>query len=69
MVGSIPSYPYGFWSWGFASNSVHPFENIDLERARAIEKSTKYYNIDLHRAVLCLPNFLKKKLHGVVVNS
>jgi spermidine synthase len=69
MVGSIPSYPYGFWSWGFASNNAHPFNSIDMERAKAIEKSTKYYNIDLHRAAFCLPNFLRKKLSGVVVNS
>jgi spermidine synthase len=69
IVGSIPSYPYGFWSWGFASKSTHPFENIDMERARAIEKSTKYYNVDLHRAAFCLPNFLKKRLHGVVKNA
>lgn len=69
ITGSIPSYPYGLWSWGFASNNVHPYNNIDMERARAIEKSTKYYNVDLHKAAFCLPNFLKKTLNGVVTNS
>lgn len=69
MVGSIPSYPYGYWSWGFASNKIHPFSEIDLKRVQAIEKSTKYYNLQLHRAAFALPNFLKKKLCEVVENA
>lgn len=69
MVGTIPSYPYGYWSWGFASDSVHPFENINLTKARAIEKATKYYNIDIHKSAFALPNFLKQKLQNVVKNA
>ncbi len=69
MVGSIPSYPYGFWSWGFASDSAHPFETIDLNRAYAIERSTLYYNVSMHQAAFSLPNFLRKKLAGVVKNA
>ncbi|APJ05046.1 spermidine synthase [Silvanigrella aquatica] len=69
MVGSIPSYPYGFWSWGFASDNQHPFHKIDLERARAIEKASKYYNVDIHRGAFALPNFLRQKLANVVENA
>ena len=69
MVGSIPSYPYGFWSWGFASDVQHPFNKIDLERAHAIEKASKYYNVDIHKSAFALPNFLRQKLHNVVKNA
>jgi spermidine synthase len=69
MVGSIPSYPYGFWSWGFASDIQHPFHKIDLDRAHAIEKASKYYNIDIHRGAFALPNFLRQKLVNVVKNA
>lgn len=69
MTGTIPTYPFGFWSWGFASTSTHPFNKIDLERARAIEKTTRYYNIDLHRAAFALPNFMRQRLKGVAANA
>ncbi|RDB37181.1 polyamine aminopropyltransferase [Spirobacillus cienkowskii] len=69
MVGSIPSYPYGYWSWGFASDSVHPFKDINLDKAKAIEKASKYYNVDVHRAAFALPNFLRSKLKNVVENA
>jgi spermidine synthase len=69
MIGTIPTYPYGFWSWAFASNTLHPFDKIDMNRAQAIEKTTRYYNTDIHRGAFCLPNFLKQRLRGVVNNA
>ncbi len=69
MIGSVPSYPYGFWSWGFASDVQHPFHKIDLERAHAIEKASKYYNVDIHRSAFALPNFLRQKLANVIENA
>ena len=69
MTGTIPTYPFGFWSWGFASELVHPYANIDLDRAKAIEKATKYYNVDVHRAAFALPNFLRQRLKGVATNA
>lgn len=69
MVGTIPSYPYGYWSWGFASDDTHPFHEINLKKAAVIEQNSKYYNVDLHRAAFALPNFLKTKLKGVVKNA
>ena len=69
MVGTIPTYPFGFWSWAFASDTAHPFEKINLNRAHAIEKASRYYNTDMHRGAFCLPNFLKQRLKGVVTNA
>lgn len=67
--GSIPTYPFGYWSWGFASDAQHPWEKIDMKRAQAIEKTTKYYNTDMHRGVFAIPNFLKQRLKGVCKNA
>jgi spermidine synthase len=69
MTGTIPTYPFGYWSWAFASDTVHPFEKIDFSRAAAIEKAAKYYNTDMHRAAFSLPNFLKSRLSGVCSNA
>jgi len=69
MTGTIPTYPFGYWSWGFASDTVHPHANIDMERARAIEKTTRYYNSEIHAGAFALPNFLKQRLKGVAANA
>jgi len=69
MVGSIPSYPYGYWSWGVASNKINPIQDLHVEKAKRIEKSTKYYNSELHKAAFAIPNFLKHRLKEVVSNA
>lgn len=69
MTGTVPTYPFGYWSWGFASDTVHPFDKMDMTRAAAIEKTTRYYNTDLHRAAFALPNFLRERLRGVAANA
>jgi spermidine synthase len=69
LTATIPTYPFGFWSWAFASNTVHPFQKIDLARASAIEKTTRFYNQDVHKGVFAIPNFLRAKLKGVVANA
>lgn len=68
-VGSIPTYPFGFWSWGFASAAVHPYEKIASARANAIERATKYYTTEIQRAAFALPNFMRQRLRGVVRNA
>ena len=60
FVGPIPTYPGGYWSWAFCSNSVKPLEFIDEARAKEIEKDAVIYNIDLHKAAFALPNFVRK---------
>jgi spermidine synthase len=68
-TGTIPTYPFGYWSWGFASETLHPYANIQTERAIAIEKATRYYNSEIHRAAFALPNFLKQRLKGIAANA
>lgn len=69
MTGTIPTYPYGYWSWGFASATLHPFNKIEMDRAAAIQKATKYYNTGIHRGAFAIPNFLKQRLQGVISNE
>jgi len=69
MVGSIPSYPYGMWSWGLASETVDPRKIANPQRAQEIEQGCQYYNRALHAAAFALPNFLKKRLEGIIVPS
>jgi len=69
MVGSIPSYPYGFWSWAVASETVNPIADINMERANKIAKNSQYYNAAIHHAAFALPNFFKKKLAHIVENA
>lgn len=59
-VGPMPTYPAGYWSWTFCSNTVKPLDYIDEIRANEIEKGAKLYNKDIHRAVFALPNFVKE---------
>lgn len=59
-VGPIPTYPAGYWSWTFCSNTVKPLEFIDEQRAEEITKGSKLYNKDIHRAAFALPNFVKE---------
>lgn len=59
-TGPMPTYPGGYWSWTFCSNTVKPLEFIDEARAEKITKGSKIYNKDLHKAVFALPNFVKE---------
>ena len=59
-VGPMPTYPSGYWSWTFCSNTVEPLEYYDEKRTEIIEKESKIYNKEVHRAVFALPNFVKE---------
>ena len=59
-VAPIPTYPGGFWSWAYCSENNAPLENINEGLAAQIEKTTKYYNREIHKAAFCLPNFVKE---------
>lgn len=60
FVGPIPTYPAGYWSWAYCSETVQPFDNFDENRANEIAKTAKLYNADVHKAVFALPNFVKE---------
>lgn len=61
--GPMPTYPGGYWSWGFCSDDVEApkdYTKIDKVRAEKIEKTCKIYNRELHSAVFAVPNFVKE---------
>lgn len=57
--GPIPTYPGGYWSWAFCSDDTDNSVK-DIKRAKLIENQAKIYNTDLHNAVFCTPNFVRK---------
>ncbi len=69
MVGSIPTYPLGFWSWGVATRKHDPRTIADSSRLEAVIRSSRYYNEEIHRAAFALPNFFKRSLEGVAKNA
>lgn len=69
ILGSVPTYPFGFWSWGIASKEYVPMAICDDQRASVISAKTQYYNKDIHRSVFALPNFFRQKLGSTVKNS
>ncbi len=54
----VPTYPGSYWSWTFCSKVTQP-EIYDENTAIEVEKSTKYYNREIHRAVFAVPNYVK----------
>ena len=60
FTGPIPSYPGGYWSWCFCSETVKPLSYIDEARAEKISKQCKIYNKEYHLARFALPNFVKE---------
>ncbi len=66
-VGPMPTYPGGYWSWGFCSDDVEiplDYTKIDEKRAQEISKTCKIYNRKLHSAVFCVPNFVSELANG-----
>jgi len=57
----IPTYPSGYWLFGFASKKYHPIDNLNL-KWEDNEIATKYYNLDLHKGSFALPNYVKELL-------
>ena len=63
----MPTYPGGYWSWGFCSQDVEipsDYTKIDEKRAENISKTCKIYNRKLHCAVFCVPNFVEELARG-----
>jgi len=65
MLGYVPTYPSGMWSWSFCSKSgIHPVNDLVDAKVEAFEAQNllQYYNLDLHKAAFSLPNFAKTLL-------
>ncbi|MDO4800806.1 MAG: polyamine aminopropyltransferase [Prevotellaceae bacterium] len=61
----IPSYPSGYWLFGFASKKYHPVNDINAKRWNALNIDTKYYTTNLHRGCFALPAYVEKILTKV----
>ena len=56
-----PCYPTGWWSATLARKGVD-LEDFRERGAEMKQFETKYYNVDMHRAALALPEFLREAL-------
>ncbi|MGB7594115.1 MAG: polyamine aminopropyltransferase [Erysipelotrichaceae bacterium] len=58
----IPTYPSGYWLFGFASKKFDPILDLDAGRWNALGLKTRYYNTELHIGCFALPNYVKELL-------
>ena len=56
-----PVYPTGWWSCTMAS-PLGSVTNFRVEDVAAKTFATEYYNLDIHRAALAMPEFMKRDL-------
>jgi spermidine synthase len=69
-IGHIPTYPGALWSWAVAQKTgLSPLAQLDMQRVAELEKTTRYYNQDIHSAAFALPNYVKSLLKSVTVSS
>jgi spermidine synthase len=59
----IPTYPSGYWLFGYASKHFDPLMDLQKEEWNALGLKTKYYNTDLHQGCFALPNYVKEQLN------
>lgn len=60
----IPTYPSGYWMFGFASKVYDPVKNLNEQAWNQLGIKTKYYNTDLHKGCFALPNYVKELLEN-----
>ncbi|MFH1880277.1 MAG: polyamine aminopropyltransferase [Bacillota bacterium] len=58
----IPTYPSGHWLFGFASNHLHPVNDLQAGAWNALNIQTRYYNTNLHAGAFALPNYVEEAL-------
>ena len=59
---TVPTYPGAYWSWTFCSKGIQPELNNESVAAE-LEKTSKYYNREIHKAVFAVPNYVKKMIN------
>lgn len=59
---NIPTYPSGYWLFGFASKCFDPIADFKKEKWESFNLKTKYYNTDLHKASFALPTYVQELL-------
>ena len=61
----IPTYPSGYWLFGFASKGLHPVDDLRDQEWQEKGIQTRYYNTRLHRGAFALPNYVEELLKDV----
>lgn len=65
----IPSYPAGYWLFGFASKKYHPVTDLRANEWNARGLKTQYYTTNLHRGCFALPAYVENMLRHVENNK
>lgn len=60
----IPTYPSGYWLFGFASKKYDPIKDLKEEEWNKLGLKTKYYNTELHKGAFAIPNYVKELLEN-----
>ena len=61
----IPSYPSGYWLFGYASKKFHPVNDLKAEQWNARGIHTDYYTTRLHTGCFALPAYVERMLADV----
>lgn len=57
---NIPTYPSGYWLFGFASKTYLPKKDFRHDRYQKNNLKLKYYNNDIHLSAFSLPNYVRE---------
>lgn len=60
-LASIPTYPFGLWSFAFASQEVDPL-SFEI-KATFLPDNLKYYNRKIGKSIFTLPNFAEELIN------
>lgn len=61
----IPTYPSGYWLFGYASKKYHPVKDLKAKHWKNLNIDTRYYTINLHRGCFALPAYVERMLEDV----
>ncbi len=62
FTACVPSYSPGIWCFSFCSKKYDPLLDFQSKRYEKLKLENHYYNADIHRASLALPNFISNEL-------
>ena len=61
----IPSYPSGYWLFGFASKKYRPVLDLNADAWNKLGIKTDYYTTNLHKGCFALPAYVEQMLEDV----
>lgn len=61
----IPTYPSGYWLFGFASKKYRPVLDLRDKEWNALGIQTDYYTTNLHKGCFALPAYVERMLAHV----